>query len=248
VGFYLFQIISFKDETARKAEQIILTDFPMKIKEITEKLQSPMFTVKDLSQMHHEIDIPIHPSVAPVYVNGVDGVVSGCKRKRVEPVDEDDTKSIDPKILSEKISINPKIEEIINFLKPEIVTVINYCSTLKLWIQLMIPKIEDGNNFGVSIQEDILSEVTKAETDATTYLDQTTRYFTLRGKMVSKILKYPSLGDYRRSVNEYDEKVYFSFKLILTELRNIYMIIYDVVIKNYVKLNEPRSSNTTSLY
>ena len=24
---------------------------------------------------------------------------------------------------------------------------------IKLWIQLMIPKVDDGNNFGVSIQE-----------------------------------------------------------------------------------------------
>lgn len=29
--------------------------------------------------------------------------------------------------------------------------------------------------------------------------------------------------DYRRSVNEYDEKVFLSFKLMLRELRNIYV-------------------------
>ena len=40
----------------------------------------------------------------------------------------------------------------------------------------MIPKIEDGNNFGVGIQEDILGEVSKAEADAGSYLEQVSRY------------------------------------------------------------------------
>ena len=40
---------------------------------------------------------------------------------------------------------------------------------------MMIPKIEDGNNFGVSIQEDILAEVGKSEADAGSYLEQMSR-------------------------------------------------------------------------
>jgi len=60
--------------------------------------------------------------------------------------------------------------EIISVLKPHIITLVEKCSAvcvcvcsgavhllilftqLKLWIELKIPKIEDGNNFGVSIQ------------------------------------------------------------------------------------------------
>ena len=68
------------------------------------------------------------------------------------------------------------------------------------------------------------------------------RYFNVRAKLVSKVAKYPQLvrerylllltlilvlssrkADYRRSVNEYDEKVFFSFKLIVMELRNMYV-------------------------
>ena len=40
---------------------------------------------------------------------------------------------------------------------------------------MMIPKIEDGNNFGVSIQEDILGEVGKCEADSGSYLEQLSR-------------------------------------------------------------------------
>lgn len=45
----------------------------------------------------------------------------------------------------------------------------------------MIPKIEDGNNFGVSIQEDTLAEVQSVESEAAAFFDQISRYFISRG-------------------------------------------------------------------
>lgn len=52
---------------------------------------------------------------------------------------------------------------------------------LKMWISFMIPKIEDGNNFGVSIQEDTLAEVQSVESEAAAFFDQISRYFISRG-------------------------------------------------------------------
>lgn len=64
----------------------------------------------------------------------------------------------------------------------------------------MIPKIEDGNNFGVSIQEDTLAEVQSVESEAAAFFDQISRYFISRAKIVSKVAKYPHIDDYRRAV------------------------------------------------
>jgi proteasome activator subunit 3 (PA28 gamma) len=58
---------------------------------------------------------------------------------------------------------------------------------LKMWISFMIPKIEDGNNFGVSIQEDTLGEIQSVESEAAAFFDQISRYFVSRGKIVSKV-------------------------------------------------------------
>lgn len=242
------EVQNLKDDTSKKAEYIVFTTFPKKVKELSDALQGSMFAVEDLSVMHAaDLGVPV-----PSLINGtLEEVKSqpGTKRKRLE---EDDVYPLvapkRPALFSGEVSSNPKLEAVIDFLKPEVIASLNSCSSLKLWIQLMIPKIEDGNNFGVSIQEDILSEVTKAESDISTYLDQMSRYFTSRAKMVSKLAKYPHLKDYRRAVNEYDEKVFFSFKLILTELRNIYVVLYDVIQKNYEKLIKPRNVNTNSLY
>lgn len=47
----------------------------------------------------------------------------------------------------------------------------------------MIPKIEDGNNFGVSVQEDTLAEVQSVESEAAAFFDQISRYFISRGEL-----------------------------------------------------------------
>ncbi len=56
-----------------------------------------------------------------------------------------------------------------------------------MWISFMIPKIEDGNNFGVSIQEDTLAEIQTVETEAAAFFDQISRYYVTRAKLVSKV-------------------------------------------------------------
>lgn len=138
-----------------------------------------------------------------------------------------------------------------------------------MWISFMIPKIEDGNNFGVSIQEDTLAEVQSVESEAAAFFDQISRYFISRGKIVfpvyanrckfifyvrtgkllSKVAKYPHIEDYRRAVHELDEKEYLSLWLVMTEIRNRYCSLHDIVIKNLDKIKKPRSSNATeSLY
>ena len=45
---------------------------------------------------------------------------------------------------------------------------------------MLIPKIEDGNNFGVGVQEDALAELRQVEAECATYLDQLSRYFLTR--------------------------------------------------------------------
>ena len=61
------------------------------------------------------------------------------------------------------------------------------CLQLKMWITFLIPKIEDGNNFGVSIQEDTLGEIRTVEAEAATFYEQISRYFITRGKIISKV-------------------------------------------------------------
>uniref|UniRef100_A0A8C7TU70 Proteasome activator subunit 3 n=1 Tax=Oncorhynchus mykiss TaxID=8022 RepID=A0A8C7TU70_ONCMY len=119
---------------------------------------------------------------------------------------------------------------------------------VKMWVQLLIPRIEDGNNFGVSIQEETVAELRTVEGEAASYLDQISGYYITRAKLVSKIAKYPHVEDYRRTVTEIDEKKYISLKVIVSELRNQYVTLHDMILKNIDKIKKPRSSNAEALY
>ncbi|VDK71971.1 unnamed protein product [Cylicostephanus goldi] len=132
-----------------------------------------------------------------------------------------------------------------------------------MWITLLIPRIEDGNNFGVSIQEETLGEVRNVESEAASFLDQMSRYFTSRAKLLTKIAKYPHVDDYRRAILDMDEKQFINIRyiflliflcdsarsrLVVLEMRNHFSTLYDIITKNIEKIKKPRNSNMDMLY
>lgn len=181
--------------------------------------------------------------------------VSAAKRPRPNDSDNDGLVGgggpFGTKVLalaSGPVLCNQPICDLITIVKPVIRKLVEDSNLLKMWISFMIPKIEDGNNFGVSIQEDTLAEIQSVESEAAAFFDQISRYFISRAKIVSKVAKYPHIDDYRRAVQELDEKEYLSLWLVMCEVRNRYSSLHDIVIKNLEKLKKPRSSNADSLY
>ena len=73
---------------------------------------------------------------------------------------------------------------------PNFYFILERCATVRIWITLLIPKIEDGNNFGVGVQEDALAELRQVEAECATYLDQISRYFLTRFVLLIKIKFY----------------------------------------------------------
>lgn len=143
---------------------------------------------------------------------------------------------------------NKFIVNLIDEVKPLIGELVEDTNMLKVWLMYLIPRIEDGNNFGVSIQEDVLAEIRASEVEAAAYYDQVSRYYSLRGKTVAKLAQYPHIEDYRRAIQELDEKEFFSLRLIVAELRNHYATLHDLISKNGDKIRKPRSTNTEHMF
>ncbi|XP_043659272.1 proteasome activator complex subunit 3 [Drosophila teissieri] len=242
------RVQEYKDSLILKAELLITKGFPEKIVQLNELLATPMFNERNFDEVHQDLNIPALP---PVLVKNhednqsEDGDHPPTKRQRVDVLVSGQPVLALP---AGTVPCNKPLCEMIKVVKPIIRKLVEDSNLLKMWISFMIPKIEDGNNFGVSIQEDTLAEIQTVESEAAAFFDQISRYFLSRAKVVSKVAKYPHIDDYRRAVLELDEKEYLSLWLVVCEVRNRYSSLHDIVIKNLEKLKKPRSSNTESLY
>jgi len=56
-----------------------------------------------------------------------------------------------------------------------------------MWICLLVPKIEDGNNFGVSVQEETIGVISEIEAATGRILMKITHYYSARATLISKV-------------------------------------------------------------
>lgn len=242
------KVQEYKDTLIKKAEELIIKGFPEKIVKLNDLLATPEFAERNFTDVYQDLNIPVPD---PIDLNNTEGEKAdsdepAAKRARVDLSSVSGTKVM--ALPNGRVECNTPICDLIKMVKPVIRALVEDSNLLKMWISFMIPKIEDGNNFGVSIQEDTLAEIQSVETEAAAFFDQISRYFVSRAKVVSKVAKYPHIDDYRRAVQELDEKEFLSLWLVVSEVRNRYCSLHDIVIKNMEKLKKPRSSNAESLY
>jgi len=260
---------SFEDyvsQVKKKSEDLIKKEFPKRIKELNELLESPEFDMElQKKSLWQPLNIPVPDAQAiaralhhhrPNNVEEEEFPV-GKKRKlnnvggRDEYPEDHVITTGGTKVLAlptGPVNCNVVIAGLFDAVKPQIRQLVEYANLLKMWVTFLIPKIEDGNNFGVSIQEDTLGEIRTVEAETATFYEQITRYHMSRAKLISKVAKYPHIDDYRQVIAELDEKEFLSMRLVVCEIRNHYSSLFDLISKNWEKIIKPRTSNTENLY
>jgi proteasome activator subunit 3 (PA28 gamma) len=236
------QLNDYKTQVKKQAETVFRDIFPKKILELNALLESDILSLKRLADIGVKLNIPVPE---PKLVEQ-EPIAKKRKADCLNDTNDNDVQGTQVILLPNGLlPINGMIAELIGLVKPQAIELIGYANQIKMWINFMIPKIEDGNNFGVSIQEDSMGEARQVESEAASYLDQISRYYLTRGKIISKVAKYPHVEDYRRTITELDEKEFLSLKLVVTELRNHYASLHDLISKNIEKIKKPRSTNNT---
>ena len=139
-----------------------------------------------------------------------------------------------------EIPSNPVIVEMGDFLKKEVKEGVQALSAIKLWIQLMVPRIEDGNNFGVEVQEEVSSEVDRCETMCLQLLQNLAKYFRERSKIAENWSAHENIDDFRQAMIERDKLQHFTLRLFLHDLRDNYATLHDLVQKNLEKIVRPK--------
>ncbi|XP_036090616.1 proteasome activator complex subunit 3-like [Rousettus aegyptiacus] len=227
------KVDAFRARIAQEAEELVSTFFPQKLWELDCCVQE--LRLQDLARIR---SVPaLEPPAAPATAG--DGPSRDAAGKAA---------ALLPGGPGALLRSNRHLVELIERVKPEIELLREKCSTVRMWVQLLIPKVEDGNNFGVSIQEDTVDRLWTVESTAASYLRRFSTYYNTRAKLVSKIVKYPQVEDYRRTVAEVDENEYLSVRQILLHVRNQYATLHDVILKNLEKIKTPRSAGADNLY
>ena len=135
-----------------------------------------------------------------------------------------------------------------NDLRSEWDQLIQLTDALKMYINLQMPQIEDGDTFGVSIQEEALNEIVRTQDSAYNLLATPFTFHSTRGDLAAKLVKYPGVQDYAEAIKEHDRKAVYRLKMHLTDLRNMYAVVFDILKKNIAKISKPKSGNQMGSY
>ncbi|XP_034427780.1 proteasome activator complex subunit 2 isoform X1 [Hippoglossus hippoglossus] len=217
----------------REAENLFSTVIPKKITQLDALLQDGALNV-DASSLLAPLDIPIPDPPSAEEEMETDKDEEGEKKKKA------------PKCGF--IKGNEKIMLALDKVKPEIIAFRGIITTVSCWIQHLIPKIEDGNDFGVVIQEKILERIAAVKTKVDGFQTNINKYFSERGDAVAKAAKETHVMDYRSLVHEKDDSIYAEIKVIVLDLRGFYVEIFDIVNKNLDKVTNPKGEEKPSMY
>lgn len=230
------KVENYRQSLYRQAEHLFSNHIPVKIAQLDNLLQDEDFSITDLSSLHAPLEIPIpDPPVPEEEEMETDKSEEDEKKKKKAPK-------------CGFIKGNEKIVKLLDIVKPEIVALKETCITVSCWIQHLIPKIEDGNDFGVAIQEKILERITAVKTKVEGFQTNINKYFSERGDAVAKASKDTHVMDYRSLVHEKDEAVYSEIRVIVLDIRGFYAELYDIISKNLEKVTNPKGEEKPSMY
>jgi len=145
------------------------------------------------------------------------------------------------------VPANAVMNKLVGILQKEILEMSEMINSLSIWVRLNVPRMADGNNFGVEVQEEISKVLESTEEAGYEVLDSFASYNQARAGLVAKLLKNPNIVDYQVALKELDEKTYIKTSLLACELRNDYITLYDMLAKNLETLVTPRGGEDEKL-
>uniref|UniRef100_A0A8C9RUZ8 Proteasome activator complex subunit 2 n=1 Tax=Scleropages formosus TaxID=113540 RepID=A0A8C9RUZ8_SCLFO len=232
----LYKVEKFREFVFQQAEDLFSNQIPLKIIQLDNFLKEPDFNVTDLSLLHAPLDIPIPDPPTPE------------DEEMETDKNEEDEKKKKKAPKCGYIGGNEKMMKLLNRVKPEIRDLKETCILVACWIQHLIPKIEDGNDFGVAIQEKILERITAVKTKLEGFQTNINKYFSERGDAVAKASKDTHVMDYRSLVHEKDEAAYSEIRVVVLDIRGFYAELYDIISKNQDKVTNPKGEEKPSMY
>uniref|UniRef100_H2ZNI9 Proteasome activator PA28 C-terminal domain-containing protein n=1 Tax=Ciona savignyi TaxID=51511 RepID=H2ZNI9_CIOSA len=131
----------------------------------------------------------------------------------------------------------------IEVLKPELRSVVECCNTVRAWVQLQVPEMQDGNNFGVEVQAEVLEDVRRVESESQAFMEAVSMYYLARAEIAGKFAKHTGIQDFVYALQELDVKEFYLLRIIVREVRNSCITMLDMLSKNMDKILTPRTNS-----
>jgi proteasome activator subunit 3 (PA28 gamma) len=148
-----------------------------------------------------------------------------------------------------KVPVNEKVLDLMTILKPELIQLGTNCQILKDWIHIHVPKHEDGNNFGVEVQEEALQELAAVKEESMQTIEEQSSYHLARANILEKITQDGNIEDLKVFIYDEDEKQCRRLRNVAMSLRTNYTNILDLITKNCERIIQPKgSTNVTAMY
>ncbi|KAF9502428.1 proteasome activator pa28 REG alpha/beta subunit [Pleurotus eryngii] len=237
----------FRRSVTNKGEDIVFKVFPNKIIELHQIIQTYSNADSPFNMSHsRKTDTTIYPP--PSNPDAEDPHNKKRRRTADGSAENGDVHHISHPKHPDLVHSNQHITSLHETVKKECDQLADLCDQVKLWVNLTMPKIEDGDNFGVQVQEEVLAELMRAQDSAYNVRDAARQDHLQRAKICSKLVKYPHIEDYAASLREHDEKQLYFIRQHLIDIRNIYAVLTDLIHKNIYKIRVPKGNNGMGLY
>ncbi|KAF8632997.1 hypothetical protein AX15_001594 [Amanita polypyramis BW_CC] len=255
----------FRKSATKAGEELVFTVFPRKILELSELLGTTSNTESPFHMLHAPsfTDATVYPHTQSASDEPLQ------KKRKLNGGNETDEhipamNDVQSARLPSCVHANHHIVKLHEFVKKECEQLVNLIDQVKLWVTLTMPKIEDGDNFGalfihhfkqllnvlpgVQIQEEVLGELHRAQESGYNLRDAARQDYLARAKICSKLIKYPNVEDYTLALQEHDGRQLYLARQNLTDIRNMYAVLTDLIHKNISKIRAPKANNSVGLY
>jgi len=162
--------------------------------------------------------------------------------------DEEEGEAEEEAVEVPDIETNEPVLNLFAELKPLILQLSDTCVNLRNWIVLLIPKAEDGNNFGVEVQEQCLVKLIEVEKQMGQILEEHAAYHLERSTIISKLMSNGEILDYSQYIYDADERQCRKLQDIAHSLRSSYNTVYHTLTNNYEKITAPRGQGNSHIH
>ncbi|ETO24223.1 Proteasome activator pa28 beta subunit family protein [Reticulomyxa filosa] len=250
-----------KDNVQKEAEEIIHCVIPIKILELNVQYMKLMENRKKVQTKCNQLNVLVvgDEIKEDLSMENTDSKVSGSKKQKrgqeqikttskkkrnFSEMSKDDI-AVEWKAKAQVLfdEIKKELQQMTEIVEPEL-------RQSHFIYKLASAAIEDGNNFGVAVQEEVKKLVGDASANAYNFLREMPKYHTQRSDIETKLCKYPNLRDYYKVLIDLDNKQALLLLHTLKDLRNNFFIILDTLHKNFQKIVQPKGHKpaTMSLY